>query len=239
MEVSIIRNENAIYDIHCRTTNRELALKIHYQLLREFEQEKYSVDLDEMKKITKPPEQEAAELINELYNEQEASKKSSIDKLAEMQEHLFNSAEYKEQSETKEELFNEDDFRENYGECENFGESDEEAGKKAVEEEREKSEKRKSFYNKVLYYISKESISLYSLLSAGYPVSSEGSNLIVNLPDEAYKSVIADKRVDDIVLKAIKQAVNNSNVRIIFNPEGNIDIGQKIKQKLDAEKVEN
>lgn len=234
MEVSITRNENAIYDVHIRTTDKELAQKIHSQLLKEFEQEKYSVDLDEMRKITKPPEQEAAELINELYNKQEASKKSSIDKLAEMQEQLFN----KEQSETKEELFNEDDFRENYGECKDFGESDEEAGKKAVEEEREKSEKRKSFYNKVLYYISKESISLYSLLSAGYPVSSEGSNLIVNLPDEAYKSVMADKRVDDVVLKAIKQAVNNSNVRIIFNSEGDIDIEQKIKQKLDAEKVE-
>ena len=168
-----------------------------------------------------------------------------------------------EEAADKEELFEEKDFQEDYSQYKGieFGdeetdgmpssdnndikkgasemlESTEEAAKRINNEEKEKAEKRKTFYSKVLYEISKDSHTLYSLLSLGYPVSSNGGTLMVNLPNEAYKMVTEDKRVKTVVSEAIKKVSNNSSVNIVFQPEGEMSIEDKLKNRLDAEEVE-
>lgn len=220
------------------------------------------VDIDKLRKFDNSKEEQRAEEaakskveeVKQVVIEIEKGK-ADIDKLrkvtieAEPDEKLFNKIKVIAE-ESENELFEENDFKEDYSQYADveLGEeskidvnkalqSTEEAAKQITDEEKEKAEKRKTFYAKVLYQISKESQTFYSLLSLGYPVGSNGGTLIVNLPNETYKIISEDKRTSDVVSNAIRQVSNNSSVNIKFQPEGDIDMIDKLKNRLDAEKV--
>lgn len=226
IELNITKNDNAIYDIHFRTRNKALAKKIHQLLLEEFEKEeqqeierleikKPRIELDEPSEIEKE-EKEEKENKKEESNWETLLAEGKTGRVLLLDEDV---EEQKEINPTK------------------MLESTEEAGRKAVAEEREKAEKRKSFWGKVLYQISKESPATYSMLAVGYPAGSNGSILIVNVPDATYQIIEEDKRISDIVARAISNTVNNPNVSIKFQSEGNMSMETKLQTRLDATKV--
>lgn len=247
IEINITRNDNAIYDVHFRTSDSELAKKIHRLLLEEFDKEEISNTKDLMMELFKKPrieldetESNKIEVVNSNWQEEVAQ--DTAQQIAEEEnKDLFEEKDYAEQ-------YNEDEIIKFNEEAEPIEEkpinpnkmlqSTEEAGRQAVAEEREKAEKRKAFYSKVLYYILKDSPALYSMLSGGAPVASEGSCLIVNLPAENYKAIMDDKRVGDVVAKAILSAVNNSKVNIRFQSEEKMDMKEKIIKTFDATEVD-
>lgn len=100
------------------------------------------------------------------------------------------------------------------------------------------NDKRHIFYKKVLSYIESESPTIYSLLSQGNPISSDGPILLVALPDNIYDTVIADKRITELMIKAIAHSTNNKNVNIKFQKAMEGDVIEKLKQRLHATQID-
>lgn len=96
--------------------------------------------------------------------------------------------------------------------------------------------KRESFYTKILNCISSESSTVYSMLSQGVPKGKDGTTLIVELPENIYNMIDGDKRINDLLLKAISMNTKNPSVRINFTKkkEEN-DIMEKLKKTFSAE----
>ena len=221
-----IKNDNGVYDLHFRSDEKETVMKVYSSLAKHFN------------KIT-----EGAQVVSQIQEPTQVYEQPvevDIDKMRKMGE------------EPKKELFEENDFKEDYSKYTNdteFSEgakldankalqSTEEMAKQITAEEKEKAEKRKSFYAKVLYEVSKESAAFYSLLSLGYPIGSDGGTLIVNLPNDTYNTIAEDKRIGDVISNAIKKVSNNSSISIKFQPEGDINVIDKLKNRLGAEEVE-
>lgn len=101
-----------------------------------------------------------------------------------------------------------------------------------------KNDKRHVFYKKVLSYVESESPTIYSLLSQGVPISSEGATLIVALPDNIYETFLSDKRITEIVNKAVTHSTNNKNVNIKFQKAIEGDVIEKLKQTFDAREID-
>ena len=283
-ELTITRNDDAVYDVHFKTRNQNLAKKIYQLLLKEFEKEerqqneavsesfdntirkKPTIELDEPNKVEKELQNKLdttnlTQNILEMRHENENAEWRTLDNGntalvdSKTEEVLYNSTPSTDNDNT---LFEDKDFEEDYSQYEHMvlGEeepvkqeestnpykmlqSTEEAGLQAIAEEREKAEKRKTFWHKVLYQIAKESPSIYSMLYAGYPIGSDGGTLIVNVSDSTYQIIQQDKRIPDIVAQAISKVVNNSSVSIKFESEGEADIETKLQTHLDAKRVDD
>ena len=95
------------------------------------------------------------------------------------------------------------------------------------------------FYRKILSFIEVQSPAVYSLLSQGKAMSSAGAVLIVELPDSIYEAVTEDKRINELVQKAISNATSNKNVHINFRKsEEPNDVLDKLKNTLGATEVD-
>ena len=100
------------------------------------------------------------------------------------------------------------------------------------------TDKRRIFYNKILSFIEIESPTIYSLLSQGSPIESKGATLIVALPDNIYEMAISDKRISDLISKAIPKFTKNKDVAIQFQRSFEGDMIDKLKNRLKATEVD-
>ncbi|OEJ13923.1 DNA polymerase III, subunit gamma and tau [Brachyspira hampsonii] len=100
------------------------------------------------------------------------------------------------------------------------------------------NDKRRIFYNKILSFIESESPTIYSLLSQGNPIESKGAVLIVALPDHIYDMTQTDKRINDLVAKAIPHFTKNKDVAIQFQKAVEGNMIDKLKSKLQATEVD-
>ena len=100
------------------------------------------------------------------------------------------------------------------------------------------NDKRRIFYNKILSYIETESPTIYSLLSQGNPIESKGATLIVALPDHIYEMTQSDKRINDLISKAIPKFTKNKDVAIQFQRAVEGDMIDKLKSRLQATEVD-
>lgn len=100
------------------------------------------------------------------------------------------------------------------------------------------NDKRHIFYKKVLSFIETESPTVYSLLSQGSPISSDGPILNVSVPESIFEAINNDKRIKDIVAKAISNFTHNKSVAIKFQKELNGDVIEKLKTALNATEIE-
>lgn len=103
--------------------------------------------------------------------------------------------------------------------------------------EEEKQNKRNSFYQKLLFSIMGESTAIYTLLSAGKPIGSSGTTLIVNLPDSIYNAVMNDKRSPQIISAHLEKVAPGKNLKIEFNTAPRETLEDKLFKTLGAEKV--
>lgn len=104
------------------------------------------------------------------------------------------------------------------------------------------NDKRHIFYKNILNFIETESPTIYSLLSQGNPLDSAGATLIVTLPIAIYEMVVQDKRIPDLITKAIARYTTNKNVNIKFEKSKeseNIDVISKLKEQLSATEVDS
>lgn len=99
------------------------------------------------------------------------------------------------------------------------------------------TDKRRIFYNKILSFIETESPTIYSLLSQGNPIESRGAVLIVALPDHIFDMTQSDKRINDLVAKAIPKFTKNKDVAIQFQRAVEGNMIDKLKSKLQATEV--
>lgn len=100
------------------------------------------------------------------------------------------------------------------------------------------TDKRRIFYNKILSYIETESPTIYSLLSQGNPIESKGATLIVALPDHIYDMTQTDKRINDLISKAIPKFTKNKDVAIQFQRAVEGNMIDKLKTRLQATEVD-
>lgn len=100
------------------------------------------------------------------------------------------------------------------------------------------NDKRRIFYNKILSFIETESPTIYSLLSQGNPIESKGAVLIVSLPDHIYDMTQSDKRISDLVAKAIPNFTKNKDVAIQFQRAVEGNMIDKLKSRLQATEVD-
>ncbi|WP_295162920.1 DNA polymerase III subunit gamma/tau [uncultured Brachyspira sp.] len=100
------------------------------------------------------------------------------------------------------------------------------------------NDKRQVFYNKILSFIDNESPTIYSLLSQGNPIESKGAVLIVALPDHIYEMTKSDKRINDLISKAIPRFTKNKDVAIQFERAVEGNMIDKLKSRLQATEVE-
>ncbi|WP_028328744.1 DNA polymerase III subunit gamma/tau [Brachyspira alvinipulli] len=100
------------------------------------------------------------------------------------------------------------------------------------------TDKRRIFYNKILSYIETESPTIYSLLSQGNPIESKGATLIVALPDHIYEMTQSDKRINDLISKAIPKFTKNKDVAIQFQRAVEGNMIDKLKSRLQATEVD-
>ena len=100
------------------------------------------------------------------------------------------------------------------------------------------NDKRRIFYNKILSFIETESPTIYSLLSQGNPIESRGAILIVALPDNIYEMTQSDKRINDLISKAIPKFTKNKDVAIQFQRAVEGNMIDKLKSRLQATEVD-
>lgn len=100
------------------------------------------------------------------------------------------------------------------------------------------TDKRRIFYNKILSFIETESPTIYSLLSQGNPIESKGAVLIVSLPDHIYEMTHSDKRINDLISKAIPHFTKNKDVAIQFQKAVEGNMIDKLKSRLQATEVD-
>ena len=100
------------------------------------------------------------------------------------------------------------------------------------------TDKRRIFYNKILSFIETESPTIYSLLSQGNPIESKGATLIVALPDHIYEMTQSDKRINNLISKAIPKFTKNKDVAIQFQKAVEGDMIYKLKSRLQATEVD-
>ncbi len=100
------------------------------------------------------------------------------------------------------------------------------------------TDKRRIFYNKILSFIETESPTIYSLLSQGNPIESKGAVLIVALPDHIFDMTQSDKRINDLVAKAIPRFTKNKDVAIQFQRAVEGNMIDKLKSRLQATEVD-
>ncbi|WP_295158886.1 DNA polymerase III subunit gamma/tau [uncultured Brachyspira sp.] len=100
------------------------------------------------------------------------------------------------------------------------------------------TDKRRIFYNKILSFIETESPTIYSLLSQGNPIESKGAVLIVALPDHIFDMTKSDKRINDLVAKAIPRFTKNKDVAIQFQRAVEGNMIDKLKTRLQATEVD-
>ncbi|WP_300377774.1 DNA polymerase III subunit gamma/tau [Brachyspira sp.] len=100
------------------------------------------------------------------------------------------------------------------------------------------TDKRQIFYNKILSFIETESPTIYSLLSQGNPIESKGAVLIVALPDHIFDMTQSDKRINDLVAKAIPRFTKNKDVAIQFQRAVEGNMIDKLKTRLQATEVD-
>ncbi|WP_304353392.1 DNA polymerase III subunit gamma/tau [Brachyspira innocens] len=100
------------------------------------------------------------------------------------------------------------------------------------------TDKRRIFYNKILSFIETESPTIYSLLSQGNPIESKGATLIVALPDNIFEMTQTDKRINDLISKAIPKFTKNKDVAIQFQRAVEGNMIDKLKSRLQATEVD-
>ncbi len=103
--------------------------------------------------------------------------------------------------------------------------------------EEEKQNKRNSFYQKLLFSIMSESTTIFTMLSAGKPIGSSGTTLMVNLPDAIYDSIMNDKRASHIISTHLEKVAPGKNLKIEFNTAPPEILEDKLFRTLGAEKV--
>lgn len=103
--------------------------------------------------------------------------------------------------------------------------------------ENEKQAKRRAFYQKFLFELMKESNAVFSLLSNGVPIGSNGTTLIINLPDNIYNTFMDDKRCADVVSVVLEKVAPGKNIKFEFRKIPWQSLENKLAQQLGAEYV--
>ena len=70
------------------------------------------------------------------------------------------------------------------------------------------------------------------------PIESKGATLIVALPDHIYEMTQSDKRINDLISKAIPKFTKNKDVAIQFQRAVEGNMIDKLKSRLQATEVD-